>query len=147
MAATKKDFSDLSSTNKVYEDISESTQETADPEEERKGLFSDNTEQFIKDLEKVSKQKRKKYKPRRQGTPEEIQAAQEACRTSGVKGAGMKRINLAFTPSNYAYVSTMSRVAGMTETAFINKIISLHMEENAAAYELAIKYKNYLTQQ
>ncbi len=146
MAGGKKDFTELSSTNKVYEDINESTQETADPEEERKELFSDNAEQFIKDLEKVAKQKRKKYKPRRQGTPEEIQAAQEACKTSGVKGAGMKRINLAFTPSNYAYISTMARVAGMTETAFVNKVISLHMEDNAAAYELAIKYKNYLSQ-
>lgn len=147
MAATKKDFSDLSSTNKVYEDISESTQETVEPEEERKGLFSDNVEQFIKDLEKVEKQKRKKYKPRAKRTPEEIKAIQETGKTAGIKGAALKRINLAFTPSNYAYVSTMSRVAGMTETAFINKIISLHMEENAAAYELAIKYKNYLTQQ
>lgn len=55
------------------------------------------------------------------------------------------RVNLALSPELFDYVRTMAGIRGESITAFLNEIVALSMEKNAAAYmaakELALKTK------
>lgn len=57
--------------------------------------------------------------------------------TSGRKGCGNPRINMAFTIDNYEYIKIMSGVRGEAMSVFINKVIAKDLEENRALYESA----------
>lgn len=48
----------------------------------------------------------------------------ETMTTQGRKGCRQKRINMAFTPSNYSYVKAMSAAAGVTMTKFVNDVLA-----------------------
>ena len=56
----------------------------------------------------------------------------------------LKRINMAFSPLNYDYVTTMARVRGQTVTAFVNHIISQSLKENQDIYSEALRFRNSL---
>ncbi|MBO4693681.1 MAG: hypothetical protein J5659_04760 [Clostridia bacterium] len=83
-----------------------------------------------------------RYKARRICTPEEALNAMENLHTTGLKGVKLPRINLAFTPSNYEFVQTMSRVRGETMTEFVNFIMSKAREEHAATFQQALAFRN-----
>lgn len=87
----------------------------------------------------------KKRKPRRTYNAQEAHEYRDMLKTQGRKGAGAKRINLAFTDTNYNYVSTMARVRGETLTEFINLVIAESMARNAETYLKAIEFRNSIT--
>lgn len=111
----KKDFSDIAAA-RVHNDVEKATAQE----------------------KPAGRKKRKEYEG------EEAQKIRETMRTQGKKGAGLKRINLAFSDSNYAYVSTMARVRGETLTAFVNHVIAESMATNAETYMQAIQFRNSL---
>ncbi len=87
-------------------------------------------------IEEATTEKRAR-KPRRTASDEEIQAAQMAMRTRGVKGAELQRINMAFAPDVYDYIHVMSVAGGETMTQFVNRVLRLSMENNKDLYDKA----------
>lgn len=81
-------------------------------------------------------------KPRKTYTPEQVEEFKKNFDTSGRKGAGMDRFNVAFTPENTEYIRTMSRVCGQTKTKFINKLIADHRERHKDLFEQAKSFLN-----
>ena len=67
-----------------------------------------------------------------QGTasPQEIKERRENLATQGRKGAKAIRINMAFTPSNHAFVKTMSKATGRTMTEFTNLVLAAYQREH-----------------
>lgn len=80
-------------------------------------------------------------KDRKTYTEEEKQAALEAMETVGKKGVHLSRINLAFKPSVYEYIKTMSKFRGQTMTQFVNHVIELNMEQNAETYQKVLEFR------
>lgn len=78
-------------------------------------------------------------KPRRTYNAEETLEMQEAGTTQGRKGCKAKRINMAFTPENYRYIFTMSRIRGESLTQFLNAVIRRSIADNQEVYEQAKK--------
>lgn len=113
----KKDFSKVN-TAPIYDAITEATAE-AEPMPEKV-----------------------KYKDRRTYTAEEAREAAEHLRTTGLKGVKLPRINLAFTPSNYEFIQTMSRVRGESMTDFVNYLIADAREKHKEVYEKAIAFRD-----
>lgn len=85
-----------------------------------------------------------KRKERRTYSKEEEQQILETMQTSGRKGIKLPRINLAFSPANYDYVVTMSRVRGENLTQFVNHILQEHREEHDDVYQKALEFRNSL---
>lgn len=77
-------------------------------------------------------------------TAEQLQELREANRTRGRKGCKMLRVNMAFYPDVHDYLRTMAQVRGQTLTQFCNDVFRKSMEENAAIYEQAKKFKEIL---
>lgn len=86
----------------------------------------------------------KKRRKRRTYTPEEKQEIMETLKTAGRKGCGLKRINMAFVPSNYEYITCMARVTGVSMTEFTNLAIKEHMEAHKETYKQAIEFRKAL---
>ena len=86
----------------------------------------------------------KKRRPRREYTREEAEEYSNQLKTSGRKGMKLKRVNLAFSPQTYDYIKTMSRVAGLTYTEFLERILSDHREKNEEIYRQAILFRESL---
>lgn len=86
----------------------------------------------------------KERKPRKEYNAQEAAEIAESMLTSGRKGVKLPRINMAFSPSNYDYVVTMSRVRGENLTQFLNKVIAEHREAHEEIYQKAIEFKNSL---
>ena len=82
--------------------------------------------------------------PRREYTAQEAAELKEAMQTSGKKGVKMTRINFAIKPSNYEYVTTMSRVAGIGMTEFVNRVLEEHKAEHMDLYNRALEFRNQL---
>lgn len=87
---------------------------------------------------------KKKRGPRRTYTEQEAQEIAETMKTSGRKGVKLPRVNFAFSPSNYEYVCTMSRVSGMNMTEFINAVIKEHKAAHLDTYNKALEFRNSL---
>lgn len=68
----------------------------------------------------------------------------ENMKTRGRRGVKMPRINMAFSPEVYDYVTTMSQVRGQTITQFVNHILKQSMEDNRELYEKAVEFRNSL---
>ncbi len=81
---------------------------------------------------------------RREWTEEEGREFMENLDTSGRKGLKLKRINVAFRPSNYDYIVCMARVRGQTLTQFVNDVIAKSLEENGEIYKQALKFRETL---
>ena len=126
----KKDFSNVN-TGRVYGTIAEAT---AEPEQEIAEKLPEAAEQEIAG----------KRKARRTYTEQEAAEILQTMKTAGRKGVKLPRINLAFAPDNYEYITIMSRVTGTTYTDFINHVIRQHMEEHRDIYNRAIDFKNSL---
>jgi hypothetical protein len=126
MAGRKTNFSEIAE-NAVLANISEATADT-------------EVEQAAEVQEVVEKPK----KPRKTYTAEEIAEFQENMNTSGRKGAWLKRINTGFSKSNYEYIMTMSRVSGLTLSAFINQALAQHKEDHRDLYEQALEFRKRL---
>ena len=56
----------------------------------------------------------------------------------------MPRVNFAFRPSIYEYVTVMARVSGMNMTEFINKVLEDHMQEHMDLYNKALEFRDKL---
>lgn len=64
--------------------------------------------------------------------------------TQGRKGEHAKRINIAFTDENYAYIRIMAAMTGQTLTDFVNVCIERHREGHEEAFQKALDIKNSL---
>lgn len=121
----KKDFTNIAAAR-----VLGAADEAVTPE----ALEVDNTQE---------KERRKPgRKPRRTYDAQETHEIRDNFKTQGRKGTGAKRINLAFTDTNYNYVNTMARVRGETLTEFINQIIADSLARNADVYLRAIEFQN-----
>lgn len=121
--AKKTDFSQIN-TGRVYDQIAEATAEPIPAEHDP--------------LELPQRKNRKTY------TEEEAAAILQTMKTAGYKGLKLPRINVAFAPDVYNYVTTMAQVRGQTITQFVNHIMRLNMEENMELYQKAIEFRNSL---
>ena len=79
-------------------------------------------------------------KPRRRYNKEDAQPYLDEMHTQGRKGLKLKRINMAFAPDTYDYITIMSRVRGESLTEFLNMIIRQHKEEHGEIYAQALKF-------
>lgn len=61
----------------------------------------------------------------------------EALKTQGKKGCKAVRINMAFTPSNHDFICVMSKINGMTLTAYCNAIVEEYRKEHSDLYDQA----------
>lgn len=123
MAKKNVDFT-AGTTNRVYEQIAEATQET--PEEQ--------------ETQEKAQEHKKRYKDRKEYTQEEAELFISTFKTSGRKGLKLPRINVAFSPENYEYIRTMARVRGESYTEFINWLIRTHKDENLDTYKKAHEF-------
>jgi len=78
-------------------------------------------------------------------TPKEQRARLKKSVADGLRGyQGNKtgdrldRIQMAFLPELYDFIRTMSKVEGITMTAFVNTLVAIEMEQNGNKYR-AIK--------
>lgn len=83
-------------------------------------------------------------KQRKEYTEEEAKEFANNLQTSGRKGVKLPRINLAFAPDVYDYITTMSRVRGENMTQFINHVLKQYMQDHMDIYEKAIEFRNSL---
>ena len=95
---------------------------------------ADTTETVVQE-ESSERKERKTY------TEQEAQEFMTLNGTSGRKGLHLPRINMAFTPANYDYIQTMSRVRGETITAFVNRIMDESREANNELYQSAVEFR------
>lgn len=119
----KKDFSKLN-TGRVYDAIAEAT---AEPEEQQ--------------AQEAQPELKKGRLETVQYTEEQKKEFLQAGKTQGRPGLKSTRINMAFYPEQYDYIKTMATVRGQTLTDFVNHIVKLSMEENAALYEQAKAFR------
>ena len=136
MARTKKDFSNIT-TDRVYSTIASAT---AEPEQENISILQAEETQEKPDTQEITK----KRKARKTYTEQEAAEVKQTLNTTGRKGCGLPRINLAFTEPNYEYISVMARVTGQNLTAFVNGIIDKHRQEHDELYNKAMEFRNSL---
>lgn len=72
-----------------------------------------------------------------EASPEEKEARAEQMQTQGRKGCEAKRINMAFTPSNYQFIKVMAKASGHTMTEFTNMVIAAYQREHPEIMEQA----------
>lgn len=72
---------------------------------------------------------------RRTYSQDEATFFMSSMRTQGRKGLKMPRINLAFSPENYDYISIMSQSLGKSLTEFVNEIIAGNIVRNQSLYD------------
>lgn len=102
----------------------------------KKDFFKEEeaTSKALETLNKVSGGKKRKTRTD-EYTEAEKQDAMESMQTSGKKGVKLPRMNLAFKPSNYDYLTTICASTGTTKTQFINKLIEESLNKNKKLYE------------
>lgn len=81
-----------------------------------------------------------------QGTasPEEAHDRAETLRTQGRKGCKATRINMAFTPSNHAFIKIMAKATGRTMTEMTNDIIQAYRDEHPEFMEQAQGFLDFV---
>jgi len=121
--AKKNDFSQIN-TGRMYDQLAEATAEPAQDQEIEKAL--------------PGRKKRKTY------TEEETEALLQTMKTAGHKGLKLPRINVAFAPDVYNYITIMAQVRGQSATQFINHVLRLNMEQHQDIYQKAIEFRNSL---
>lgn len=134
----KKDFSKMD-TGRLFEDIAEAT---AAPEQEPAAVQEAAEKPAAQEDAGITH-----TGPGRKTYNADTAASQElmnSFKTNGRKGLHLPRINLAFSPDNYDYITTMARVRGENLTQFVNKIISEHKAEHHDIYDKAVEFRNSL---
>lgn len=91
--------------------------------------------------EPVVQDEQAERKERRTYTEQETQEFMNQNSTSGRKGLKLPRINMAFSPINYDYIQTMSRVRGETLTTFVNRIMDESRAANNELYQEAVEFR------
>ena len=86
----------------------------------------------------------KKRKPRKTYTDEEAAELLANMQTAGRKGVKLKRINFAFRPEIYDYVTIMSRVKGQSLAMFVNDCLQQHMEAHEDIYKQVQEFMKIL---
>lgn len=66
-----------------------------------------------------------------------VQLKQKVPSTQGRKGQKLPRINMAFSEVNLEYLQLMSRIQGVSMTAYVNNLIESDREKNTAIIERA----------
>lgn len=125
-----KDFTGVN-TDRVYNTIQAATSDT----------LPELPEQITEEEARALLPKRKE---RKTYTEEESAELMRKFKTSGHKGVKLPRINMAFAPDTYAYITTMAQVRGQTMTAFLDHIVRKSMIDNADIYAKAIEFRNSL---
>lgn len=125
-----KDFTGVN-TDRVYSTIQAATSDT----------LPELPEQITEEEARALLPKRKE---RKTYTEEESAELMRKFKTSGHKGVKLPRINMAFAPDTYAYITTMAQVRGQTMTAFLDHIVRKSMIDNADIYAKAIEFRNSL---
>lgn len=125
-----KDFTGVN-TDRVYSTIQAATSDT----------LPELPEQITEEEARALLPKRKE---RKTYTEEESAELMRKFKTSGHKGVKLPRINVAFSPDVYQFVTTMAQVRGETMTAFIDHILRKAMVDNAEIYAKAIEFRNSL---
>lgn len=121
--AKKTDFTNIN-TGRMYDQLAEATAEPGQDQEIEKAL--------------PGRKKRKTY------TEEETEALLQTMKTAGHKGLKLPRINVAFAPDVYNYITIMAQVRGQSTTQFINHVLRLNMEQHQDIYQKAIEFRNSL---
>lgn len=67
----------------------------------------------------------------------DVQQKQKALGTQGRKGQKLPRINMAFSEINLEYLQLMSRIEGLSMTAYVNRLIESDREKNTEVIERA----------
>ena len=75
------------------------------------------------------------YKRQPKATEEEKAARLETLDSHNYRDVKQKRINMAFTPSNYDYISAMAKLCGMTLTQFVNEALERDRIRNQDTYD------------
>ena len=86
-------------------------------------------------------------KERRTYSEQEAYELMKEMKTSGRKGVKMPRINIAFQPDVYQYVTVMSRVRGDNLTEFVNLALRQHMEDHSELYNRAMEFRRELDEE
>ena len=135
----KKDFSSMN-TGRLFEAIAEATADPAAQEAAEDQQAQQEPETLQEPAYTYTGPGRKTY------TVESAEALElmNSFKTNGRKGLHLKRINLAFSPENYDYITTMARVRGENLTQFVNKIISEHKADHHEIYDKAVEFRNSL---
>ena len=109
-----------------------------------KGISAGKTKTTIAQATQEAPKAQEKRKTRKTYTAQETADYLEERKSAGRKGVKLPRINLAFSPSLYDYITTMARAAGMSYTDFINMVLQQHKDEHADAYKKAVDFRNSL---
>lgn len=109
-----------------------------------KGINAGKVQSTIAQATQEAPKTQGKRKARKIYDAQEAADFSEERKTAGRKGVKLPRINLAFSPSLYEYVTTMARAAGMSYTDFINMVLQQHKDDHADAYQKAIDFRNSL---
>lgn len=132
-------------TDPIYEMIKAGTEEVAPEEAEAPAAETQETQEAHEEYEQqetseepAARKRHKRY------TEQEIEDLMRMMKTSGRKDLRLPRINLAFSPEVYQYVSIMSRVRGETMTSFINAVIKAHKESNKEKFAQAMEFRKTL---
>ncbi len=67
----------------------------------------------------------------------DTQEVQQVQRTQGKKGQKLPRINMAFQPSNLEYLQIISRIAGVSITEYVNRLVVADRNKQSAVVEQA----------
>lgn len=98
-------------------------------------IFPGVEEATSEEMEHLEEIRIRDRKPRKTYSPEELEEFRRLGKTAGRKGAGMKRINISISDSNFEYVRRGARMYGLTMTEFINGLITQSMEEHPEVKE------------
>ena len=61
---------------------------------------------------------------------ERIAKKQDGMKTQGVKGAGLKKVNMTFSPANAVFLRTVARAGGLSQA----KLVNIALDEYRAAH-------------
>lgn len=107
----------------------------------KKGDFSAiNTQRVYNTIEQATSRKGQQGK----ASPQEAMDRREALKTQGRKGAKAIRINMAFSPSNHAFIKIMAKATGHTMTEFTNIVIEAYRKEHPELLEQAQAFIDFV---
>lgn len=79
--------------------------------------FNDEYKNIAQEVQEVNTRSTRREEPKEENT---------IGSTQGRKGHKLKRINMAYSDSNYEYITMESRRRGISATEFVNKIIEAY---------------------
>lgn len=83
--------------------------------------FNDEYKNITQEVQEVNTRSTRREEPKEENT---------IGSTQGRKGHKLKRINMAYSDSNYEYIKMESRRRGISATEFVNEIIEAYRKNN-----------------